>query len=292
MSEEVQKQICGVIMPISAIDGCTESHWGEVLQIVTDAVDEAGFEANIVSNADDVGIIQKRIIQNLYDNPIVVCDVSGKNPNVMFELGLRLAFDKPTIIIKDDKTTYSFDTAAIEHLEYPRDLRFSKITEFKQKLKAKIIGTYDKSVSDPNYTPFLKHFGEFTVAKIDKKEIPGQDFIIEELKSIRQAIAKAERSRLIHDDAFIRGLGRALTFDLTEESEYVSKNIISWVKSHPEINGWGYDETGMLVIHLHPQSTLSQNAFRKMFTNRVDMYRARPKGEQSNIDIEESVPAP
>ena len=107
MSEEAQKPICGVVMPISTIDGCNEAHWLEVFAIISDAVTAAGFAANMVSDADHVGIIQKRIIQNLYDNPIVVCDVSGKNPNVMFELGMRLAFDKPTIIIKDDKTSYS-----------------------------------------------------------------------------------------------------------------------------------------------------------------------------------------
>ncbi|WP_353118770.1 hypothetical protein [Myroides odoratus] len=55
-------------------------------------------------------------MNNIYNDEIVVCDVSSKNPNVMFELGLRLAFDKPTIIIKDEKTGYSFDTGVIEHL--------------------------------------------------------------------------------------------------------------------------------------------------------------------------------
>jgi hypothetical protein len=119
--------VCGIVMPISAIDNCTESHWSDVQEILSNAIEEAGFTPNIVSNADNVGIIQKRIIQNLYKNPIVVCDVSGKNPNVMFELGMRLAFDKPTIIVKDDKTSYSFDTSPIEHLSYPRDLRFAKI---------------------------------------------------------------------------------------------------------------------------------------------------------------------
>ena len=82
---------------------------------------------------------EKEIIQNLYENPGLVCDVSGKNPNVMFELGLRLAFDKPTIIVKDNKTSYSFDTSAIEHLEYPRDLRFSKIVEFKKTLRGTVL---------------------------------------------------------------------------------------------------------------------------------------------------------
>lgn len=79
-----------------------------------------------MSDADDVGVIQKRIVQGVYGADLIVCDVSCKNSNVMFELGMRLAFDKPTVIIKDDKTDYTFDTGVIEHITYPRDLRFQR----------------------------------------------------------------------------------------------------------------------------------------------------------------------
>lgn len=192
MADQETKEVCGVVMPISAIDGCTESHWADVLEILREAIEEAGFEANLVSNADDIGIIHKRIIQNLYDNPVVVCDVSGKNPNVMFELGLRLAFDKPTVIVKDEKTSYAFDTSAIEHIEYPRDLRFSRIVEFKQKLAEKIRATHQRATSDPAYTTFLKHFGEFKVAKLEKKEVSGQEYIIDELRAMRASIRRME----------------------------------------------------------------------------------------------------
>lgn len=194
MADIKVKPACGIVMPISGMEGCSESHWSDVLDILTEAIEEAGFEGNLVSNADDVGIIHKRIIQNLYDNPMVVCDVSGKNPNVMFELGLRLAFDKPTVIVKDDKTSYSFDTSAIEHLEYPRDLRFTSIVAFKQKLAEKIAATHARANSDSGYTTFLKHFGEFTVAKLDKKEVSGQEFILEELRSIKMAMRRLESS--------------------------------------------------------------------------------------------------
>ncbi|MDX0654689.1 hypothetical protein GOD34_28880 [Sinorhizobium medicae] len=111
---------CGIVMPISAIDGCDEDHWLQVRDILNDAISSAAYEPNLVSDADVIGVIQKRIVQNLYDHPIVVCDVSGKNPNIMLELGMRLAFDKPVVIVKDDQTSYSFDTAPIEHLPYPR----------------------------------------------------------------------------------------------------------------------------------------------------------------------------
>jgi len=129
--EENEQPVCGIVMPISEIDGCKESHWEDVREIIEDSINSAGFKANLVSEADDGGVIHKRIVQNLYDNPILVCDVSGKNPNVMFELGMRLAFDKPTVIIKDDQTSHCFDSGIIEHLEYPRDLRFNSILSFK-----------------------------------------------------------------------------------------------------------------------------------------------------------------
>ncbi len=193
---KVDKLCCGLVMPISALDGCNEQHWLDVKSILTEAVEGAGCWANLVSNADDVGIIQKRIIQNLYCNPIVVCDVSGKNPNVMFELGMRLAFDKPTIIVKDDKTSYSFDTSPIEHLEYPRDLRFSKIVEFKGELTKKIQATLHKSQTEVSYTAFLKHFGTFTVAKLDSKEVTKEDYIIEELKDVKKQLSSINQSKV------------------------------------------------------------------------------------------------
>lgn len=103
---------CGIVVPIASMEGYPESHWKDVKRIIESAIKEANFEARLVSDADDIGVIHKRIVQNLYDNPMIVCDISGRNPNVMFELGLRLAFDKPAIIIKDEITPYSFDTSA------------------------------------------------------------------------------------------------------------------------------------------------------------------------------------
>ena len=249
MSEEETSTVCGIVMPISPIDGCSENHWSEVLGILNDAIDDAGFEGNLVSNADEVGIIHKRIIQNLYDNPVVVCDVSCKNPNVMFELGLRLAFDKPTIIVKDDKTSYSFDTSAIEHLEYPRDLRFNQIVEFKKKLSEKISATYKKSVEDENYTTFLKHFGEFKVAKIDQKEVSGQEYILDELKQLRRSVNRMDRisppKRFAHNNTHSDidiCMGRDGKFDVTEKMRVLI--------DHPALNNVGIKELESDHYHL------------------------------------------
>ena len=183
---------CGLIMPISSIDGCTAEHWTEVKSIITDAVStitEFSFSVNLVSDQEDVGVIQKRIVQNIYDSDVVVCDVSCKNPNVMFELGMRLAFDKPTLIIKDDGTDYSFDTGVIEHLNYPRDLRFAKIVAFKQNLANKICATYRASLNDASQS-FLSSFGTFKVAKLDQAEGSAEQVLIEMVQDLSKQVSR------------------------------------------------------------------------------------------------------
>lgn len=188
---ELKKIKCGIIMPISPIDGCSSDHWAEVKNIfveATNSISKYDFETYIVSESEDVGIIQKRIVQNIYNSDIVICDVSGKNPNVMFELGMRLAFDKPTIIVKDDNTNYIFDTGVIEHLEYPRDLRFSKIVDFKKRLSSKLIATLEMANKDSEYSTFLKSFGQFKVSKLSEKEVTADKIIINSIEELRRDI--------------------------------------------------------------------------------------------------------
>ena len=183
-------------MPISAIGECSADHWAEVKAVITESVEsilDPQFAVRLVSDADDSGVIQKRIVQNVYNSDIVVCDVSAKNPNVMFELGLRLAFDKATVIIKDDKTDYSFDTGIIEHIPYPRDLRFSKVVDFKKALADKVLATHKASVADPTHSPFLKNFGKFQVAALSQTEVPSDKIVVEMLSDLQTEVRSLKR---------------------------------------------------------------------------------------------------
>jgi hypothetical protein len=200
---QLEQLTCGLVMPISVIDGCPAEHWAEVKSIITEAIEgieEPKFSVKIVSDADDVGVIQKRIVQNIYNSDIIVCDVSCKNPNVMFELGMRLAFDKPTVIIKDDKTDYSFDTGVIEHVAYPRDLRFTKMVTFKATLVDKVLATQRAAKNDPDHSTFLKNFGSFHVANLSQDAVPADKLILEMLGDLQGDVASLRRrsSREVH----------------------------------------------------------------------------------------------
>lgn len=187
-----KKPTCGIIMPISANDECSADHWSEVLEVLKEVGELAGFETNLVSTADHASVIQRTIVQNVFSSDVVICDVSCKNPNVMFELGMRLAFDKATVIIKDEITGYSFDTGIIEHLEYPRGLRLGKMNKFKDDLAAKLKSTHTKSI-ESDYSMFLHNFGTFKVAKLEETEVAANEFVLESLQVLQKTVDDLSR---------------------------------------------------------------------------------------------------
>lgn len=165
---EFQKYICGYVMPIADTANYKPGHWSDVTNILDEVCNDLKFkDYKLVSNMQEVNVIHANIVNNLYNNDIVICDVSSKNPNVMFELGMRIAFDKPVVIIKDDDTDYCFDTGTIEHITYPKELRYENINNFKIKLSEKITETLKKHINNSEESPILKRFG----LNVDKRTL-------------------------------------------------------------------------------------------------------------------------
>lgn len=211
---------CGIVMPIAAMGSdYPEAHWKDVRAIIDSAIKLAGYTPRIVSDAKESTVIHKSIINNLYEDLIVVCDVSGKNPNVMFELGMRLAFNKPVVIIKDDVTGYSFDTSNIQHLSYRKDLRHASVELFITQLASKIKATYDASIKE-GYEPFLSHFGSFTVSSIDSKHVlegEALEQLLNQVGDLHQKINSISNTRLENLDLLF-----SQEFDLVNDFNFTS----------------------------------------------------------------------
>jgi hypothetical protein len=217
-------------MPITDHDDYPSNHWSDVLKIIKEAVEETDFEPRMVNVDPAIGLIHDRIVTNIYNDDIIVCDVSSKNPNVMFELGMRLAFDKPTIIIKDELTSYSFDTGVIEHLSYPSSLRFNDIVQFKRELIARIKATYKKS-KEKDYSPFLKSFGRtIKPATLEKTEISESTYILEELQMLRMEMRKMQSiqpSKKQLNSKFIDDLVLKKIYEVIDETSHKGNEINS-----------------------------------------------------------------
>lgn len=114
------------------------------------------------TNAGDEGNQQNilhDIIEPIYKADIVIADMTGLNPNVMYELGIAHTFNKKTIIItKDDLAKLPFDLKQYRAKDY--STHFKKFAELIEYLKTNMEGAISGEVTYSNpVKDFLKLSG-------------------------------------------------------------------------------------------------------------------------------------
>ena len=251
------QEVCGIIMPISAMGDYSSSHWSEARRILDQAIEKAGMRPQIVSDSFETEIIQSRIIQNLYNNPVVVCDVSGLNPNVMFELGIRITFKKPVIIVADDRTKLPFDTSVIEHQFYPESFHFHKVNEFIDGLSDKIKRMADQN-RDGSFHSFIEQFGQFQVLEPTTVQVGTDQFVLETLDEIKREIrsyrSETERTKSPKEISVryrkppekLDPVFSVRSFHLNKPipSENIMEDISRWINDQSEIHFRDWKNSG------------------------------------------------
>lgn len=111
MTEENEK-ICFVIAPIDEPDSETRKRSDQILKyIISPAVEARGYKAVRADELERPGMITSQVIQHVIAAPLVVADLTDRNPNVFYELAVRHAIRKPFIQIIRKGETIPFDVA-------------------------------------------------------------------------------------------------------------------------------------------------------------------------------------
>ncbi len=148
--DSVMKE-CFVMMPFSDQPGYQPDHFKRVFDyLIKPACENAGYKAKRVDENAKTGIIMIEILDMIVECDLAICDMSSRNPNVFYELGLRQAFDKKCVLIKDNKTEYPFDVNMLRTVEYDSSLRIDLIQNKVDELAMAIKETADNSKADGN----------------------------------------------------------------------------------------------------------------------------------------------
>ena len=127
MSLETTELSCFVISPIgdrNAAIGTSPREiweqniqtWEEVIQPACAGVGLTPVRADQISEAGD---ITDQVFRKLRDSHVVIADLTGANPNVMYELGLRHTTGKLTVQIGEDGRL-PFDVSTIRTIRFKR----------------------------------------------------------------------------------------------------------------------------------------------------------------------------
>lgn len=166
----MDKKECFIIMPIADQNGYEEGHFKLVYEdIIKVACEKAGF---VPVRADDVkqtNLIHKDILQKILETPMAICDMSSNNPNVLFELGIRQAFDKPVVLIKDKITKSIFDISPLRYTEYISTHRYRDVLKSQNLIKDAILSTENAANDNKNINSLISLLSLPSAAELKPK---------------------------------------------------------------------------------------------------------------------------
>jgi len=139
------KKTCFVISPIGDDGSDIRKRADQILKhVLKPAADSCGFNAIRADDISEPGIITSQVIQHIIDDPLVVADLTGMNPNVFYELAIRHAIRKPLIQIiqKDEKLPFDvagMRTISVDHtdLDSVEDAKNEIVKQIKAIMKKK-----------------------------------------------------------------------------------------------------------------------------------------------------------
>jgi len=210
--------ICFVMMPFGAP---FDDYYKEIYQ---SAISEVGLKSVRADNLFRPSPIIRDIWEYINYSKILIADVTGLNPNVMYELGLAHAITKPVIIISDSIQNVPFDLRHLRILIYD-----TKKPTWAETLKNNIIKSIEEILQSPSDS-ILSAFMDI------KPNIRESDNISAELIEIKQLIrssrikkdsqvTKKTFSAENHADA--RKEARHLYYDVGWEIHKIKEHLVT-----------------------------------------------------------------
>lgn len=147
-----------VIMPFSEKnDKRSTGFFKEVLNsLLIPAGIDAGFTVE-TANKQGSDVIHSTIINDLLEADLVIADLTDHNPNVLFELGMRMHADLPVALIKTNDTGKIFDVDNMLRVyEYNPNLWKSTIETDVKELIEHFKAAWENRASEQTYMKILR----------------------------------------------------------------------------------------------------------------------------------------
>jgi AbiJ-like protein len=129
-NEEADSSLVSVMMPFSV-------NFSPIYEAIKEASSDAGFSCKRVDDIWEHSTVIQDVFSLIFCSHIVVCDFSGKNPNVFYEAGIAHTLGKHVIPITQSENDIPFD---LQHHRYLKYLNNNEgLNDLKKKLKSRFL---------------------------------------------------------------------------------------------------------------------------------------------------------
>jgi len=259
-----RKKTCFVIMPFGK-KGTPDftKNLKIYQQMIKPVLQECGYKAIRADELEHMGNITRDIIELLHSADLVVADLSGKNANVFYELGVRhTLFKCGTIPIIRDGEVPPFDIANYRAIFYNIEIDGPDL--FMQELKSRI-KTFERIDKKKSDNPVYDILGDDFI-----KSDVNIDEMKRELKNIERARKRLERQN------------QALTKAVNEQQKK-NENVIGEIANKNKIIREMEHEISVLENKIEDQTIDSKGMLVESAT--VDLGRRPPKSlDSQNVE--------
>lgn len=239
------------MMPISDPDGYDKGHFARVYEhLIKPACENAGFLPIRADEVAQTNHIVLDVVQKIVEYDMAICDLSSRNPNVLYELGIRQAFNKPVVLLKDDITANIFDISGIRYIQYEKTLRIDNIKSCICSLVKSIDETYHAKDNIVNSILKLLALHPAVLPTQSSDLSPDTKVIMNALQGINDRIGNLEEKQRL-----IRNMTMHSHNDFTEQD--IGQFIRAKLKVG-EILTVG-DKTVGKVIQIAPSAVFAEN---------------------------------
>ena len=244
--ETLKKPLAFVIMPFTrVVPSRIDLRWQKPeldednLTTIYECIHDALDDAYTVERSQGPGDIMAQIIFKLHTADLVVADLSGLNPNVLYELGIRHTFfQKKTLILTQDRAELPFDV----HSKYSIEYRWINNTD-RCRLRNDIRAQLWLIKESPNayfgpVEPQLQ-VGDYASSLADKRYARRRwDALFREVSSVADTIFAMFDAFRLDSPRAIKGEEECLSVHCRALSRAIDSDVMStWMRSLPAFIG-------------------------------------------------------
>ncbi len=195
-AENNQGKICFVVGPIGDEESPTRISADWLLNGIIIPTFREHFSDFTVVRADTLpmpGMIDSQVINLLLDADLVIADMSERNPNAFYEMGIRHLASKPIVHMYADGTAIPFDVAPHRAIKFST-ARFERLEQAKVQLRTAVAEAVKPGFKVDN--PVTRARG---IQALEAQAPPELHTLFSELSSLRREIAEIRNEERLEE---------------------------------------------------------------------------------------------